>query len=344
LRHVSRAEEIVTTNNEIKNWLKELTIANKEIAFQNEEKAHRAEELIIANIELAFQNQEKSKRAEELKIANKELIIANEELINADKAQGEFLVNITHELKTPLNVIFSAIQLFQMYCNNNSLDERREIITKYLDSMKMNSYRLSKLINNIVDSSKIQAGFFKLNLSNNNIVQVVEEIVLSVTNFTENKGLNIIFDTNIEEKIIACDPEKIERIVLNLISNAIKFSDKGGEIFIDVNDKNEFVEISVKDDGIGIDDNYLGMIFDKFKQVDKSLSRNAEGTGIGLSLVKSIVELHDGSIYVESELGKGSKFTVCLPSKKVVHENMLYNNEVKSNNENIRVEFSDIYS
>jgi signal transduction histidine kinase len=344
LRHVSRAEEIVITNNEIKNWSEELTIANKEIAFQNEEKASRAAERTIANIELAFQNEEKSKRAEELVIANKELIIANEKLINADKAQGEFLVNITHELKTPLNVISSAIQLFQMYCDYNSLDDRREIIIKYLGSMKINSYRLSKLINNIVDSSKIQAGFFKLNLSNNNIVQVVEEIMLSVTKFTESKGLNIVFDTNIEEKIIACDPEKIERIVLNLISNAIKFSDEGGEIFVDVKGKNEFVEISVKDNGIGIEDNHLGMIFDKFKQVDKSLSRNAVGTGIGLSLVKSIVELHDGRINVESELGKGSKFTFCLPSKQVISENMLCNNEVKSNYENIRVEFSDIYS
>ena len=118
----------------------------------------------------------------------------------------------------------------------------------------------------------------KLNLSNNNIVEVVEEIVMSVTNFTESKGLNIIFDTDIEEKIIACDPEKIERIVLNLISNAIKFSNDGDEIFVDIKDKNEFVEISVKDNGVGIEKKNLDMIFDRFKQVDKSLSRNAEGT------------------------------------------------------------------
>ena len=113
-----------------------------------------------------------------------------------------------------------------MYCKNGSLDKKKDSIIKYIDSMKLNSYRLSKLINNIVDISKIEAGFFKLNLSNNNIVEVVEEIVMSVTTLTESKGLNIIFDTDIEEKIIACDTEKIERIVLNLISNAIKFSDE----------------------------------------------------------------------------------------------------------------------
>ncbi|MBZ9634539.1 ATP-binding protein [Clostridium sp. FP1] len=267
----------------------------------------------------------------------------NNELQKLLISQEEFTANISHELKTPLNVISSAVQLVQMYCYNGSLDERRETISKYLDSMKLNSYRLSKLINNIVDSSKIQAGFFKLNLSNNNIVQVVEEIVLSTSNFTGSKGLHIIFDTDIEEKIIACDPEKIERIVLNLISNAIKFSDKGGKIFVDVKDKNEFVEISVKDNGIGIEEENLVTIFDRFKQVDKSLSRNAEGTGIGLNLVKSIVELHGGRVYAKSEFGKGSKFTVMLPSGKVLHENTLYGSKMKSGDENIRVELSDIY-
>ena len=266
------------------------------------------------------------------------------ELEKTLKSQEEFIVNISHELKTPLNVIFSAVQLFSMYCSCGSLDEKRSSIIKYIESIRQNSYRLSKLINNIVDSSKIEAGFFKINLSNNNIVEVVEGIVMSVTNLTESKGLNIIFDTNIEEKIIACDPEKIERIVLNLISNAIKFSNYGDEIFVQVKDRNEFVEISVKDNGVGIEEKHLDMIFDRFKQVDKSLSRNSEGTGIGLSLVKSIVELHGGSIYVESKHGKGSKFTVMIPSGQVLKESMIYNNEVRSGDQNIRVELSDVYS
>ncbi|MEK6266453.1 MAG: HAMP domain-containing histidine kinase [Clostridium sp.] len=258
------------------------------------------------------------------------------------KLQGEFLANISHELKTPLNVIFAAVQLFSMYCSNGSLDEKKDSIIKYIQSIKRNSYRLSKLINNIVDSSKIEAGFFQLNLSNNNIVEVVEETVMSVTDFADSKGLNIIFDTDIEEKIIACDPEKIERVVLNLISNAIKFSEDGGEIFVDIKCKNEFVEISVKDNGIGIEKLNLEMIFDRFKQVDKSLSRNTEGTGIGLSLVKSIVELHDGSIHVESECGRGSKFTVTLPARNVLNENNLYDREMGNKKQCIQVELSDV--
>lgn len=269
-------------------------------------------------------------------------INSNIAMEKAMKSHEEFFANVSHELKTPLNVIFATAQLLDMYSNNGSLDERRTSIIKYIDSIKQNSYRLSKLINNIVDLSKIEAGFFELNLSNNNIVEVVEEIVMSVTNFTEIKGLNIIFDTDTEEKIIACDAEKIERIILNLISNAIKFSEAGDEIFVDIKDKNEFVEISVKDNGIGLEANNLDMIFDRFKQVDKSLSRNAEGTGIGLSLVKSIVELHGGNIYVESKLGVGSKFTVILPTQKVKNENMLFSSKISNKSENIQVELSDV--
>ena len=379
MKNVSRAEKLIIESNEIKSHdieeidhSAELIIANKELAYQSEEKAERAAELVIANKELAYQNEEKADRAAELVIANKELIFQNEEkekraaeliiankeltfqnrekekraaeLIIANKAQGEFLVNISHELKTPLNVIFSTAQLFDMYCKRGSLDQKKDKIITYIESIKQNSYRLSKLINNIVDLSKIEAGFFKLNLSNSNIVTVVEEIVMSVTTLTDSKGLKIIFDTDVEEKIIACDTEKIERIVLNLISNAIKFTDKGDEIFVVIKDGKEFVEISVEDNGIGIEEKYLDIIFDRFKQVDKSLSRNTEGTGVGLSLVKSIVELHGGSIYAQSEFGKGSKFTVLLPATKISHESKLYNSNVRSENENILVELSDIYS
>ena len=272
----------------------------------------------------------------------KQLKEAKINMEGAMKAQEEFIVNISHELKTPLNVIFSTVQLFEMYCKNGSIVKEREKIIKYINSMKLNSYRLSKLINNIVDSSKINAGFFELKMSNNNIVEVIEDTVMSVINYADSKWLNIIFDTDIEEKIIACDPEKIERVVLNLISNAIKFSDEGDEIFVAVKDRKEFVEISVKDNGIGIEVDYLDMIFDRFKQVDKSLSRNSEGTGIGLSLVKSIVELHGGRMFVESEFGNGSKFIFTLPIIKVMQENLILTSKIRNKSENIKVELSDV--
>jgi PAS domain S-box len=259
------------------------------------------------------------------------------------KSQEELLVNISHELKTPLNVISATVQLLEMYYMDDSIVNKKDILIKHFKSIELNTYRLSKLINNIVDTSKIQAGFFELNLLNANIVNVVEEIVMSVTSFVKVKGLNIIFDTDTEEKIIACDPEKIERIMLNLISNATKFSNDNGEIFVNVKDMGDWVEISVKDNGIGIEERKLDIIFDRFEQVDKSLSRNAEGTGIGLNLVKSIAELHGGSINVESEYGKGSKFTVTLPARAVAKENMMYDKNIRNKDERIRLEFSDVY-
>ena len=176
--------------------------------------------LIIVMYAWGYIYKEDKKKNEIIKELRKSLI-----------SQEEFFVNISHELKTPLNVMSSAVQLLRMYCNKGSLDDRRDIFIKYLESIKLNSFRLSKLINNIVESSKIKAGFLGFNMSNNDIVQVVEEIVTSVNIFVKSKGLNITFDTDIEEKVIVCDPEKIERILLNLLSNAVKFSDKGGEIF-----------------------------------------------------------------------------------------------------------------
>ncbi|MBU3111618.1 HAMP domain-containing histidine kinase [Clostridium lacusfryxellense] len=297
-------------------------------------------EKIVSDVKIIKEQNTEIKLLKEITVEQKEQL---ETMAKSMKAQEEFIVNISHELKTPLNVLSATVQLFNMHCNDGSLEEMKNSIVKYISSMNQNCYRLSKLINNIVDSSKIETGFFELHLTNNNIVEVVENIVMSVTNFTDSKGINVIFDTNIEEKIIACDTEKIERVVLNLISNAIKFSDKGGEIFIDVKDKGRFVEISVKDNGIGIEEKNLESIFDRFKQVDKSLSRNTEGTGIGLSLVKSIVELHSGFIYAESEVGKGSKFIFKLPSEKVSNESVVNSSKISSKNENVKVELSDIH-
>jgi len=220
------------------------------------------------------------------------------------KIQDEIFANVSHELKTPLNVIFSTNQLMEFYSKDDSLEANKEKISKNINIIKQNCYRFIKLINNIVDISKIESGFLKLNLSNENIVNIIEDIVQSVSDYIKVKGLNIIFDTNTEEKIIACDPDKIERIILNLISNAVKFTNASGSIFVNLLDNGDTVEISVKDTGIGMDKKYLDNIFKRFHQVDKSLSRNAEGSGIGLSLVKSIVELHGGKTSAESELYK----------------------------------------
>ena len=266
----------------------------------------------------------------------------NIELLNESREYNklitEFLSNISHELKTPLNVIFTAIQLLGFY--EKDVDYEKE--DKYLKLIKQNCYRLMKLINNLLDTTKLDSGYLKLNLVNYNIVSLIEEITLSVTSYAESKGINIIFDTNVEEKIIAVDPDKIERIILNLLSNSIKFTNPGGNIFVNVKDSEEYVYIHVKDTGVGIPSDKLESIFERFFQIDKTLKKNKEGTGIGLHLVKSFVEMHKGEVTINSELGKGTEFIIKLPAivcnKNIESKNIIY----EANIERINMEFSDI--
>ncbi len=265
-----------------------------------------------------------------------------EDLKRSLEAHDEVFANIAHELKTPLNVIFSANQLMELYIKNNSM--KKDIMLKRIYTIKQNCYRFTKLISNIVDLSKIDTGFFKLNLSNENIVQIVEDIVQSVSEFVKFRDLNIIFDTDVEEKIIACDPEKIERIILNLISNAIKFTNPGGSIYVNVIDKKELVQINVRDTGVGIEKRNLTKIFKRFNKLDRTLSRNSEGSGIGLSLVEGLVDLHEGKIRVESEINKGTTFKILLPARTIKENIQKESKTISDKVEKIKIEFSDIYS
>ncbi len=268
------------------------------------------------------------------------------ESMELDNLKTEFFANISHELRTPINVILGTIQLLNTLITSSSqLDENS--LGKYLKIIKQNSLRLIRLVNNLIDTTKIDAGFFQINMNNYNIVSIVEEITLSVADFIKNNDIQLQFDTDTEEKIIACDADKIERIILNLLSNAIKFTDKKGYIYVTIYDKSDYISISVRDTGIGIPDDKIDLIFSRFRQVDKSLKRNCEGSGIGLSLVKSLVEMHNGKVSVTSTLGKGTEFMVELPAKTIPYtDNSYINNDVPDTNyyvERIRVEFSDIY-
>jgi len=228
--------------------------------------------------------------------------------------QEEFYANISHELKTPLNVIFSTNQLFEYYLKNGLLEEKTGKMLNSTNTIKQNCFRLTRLISNLTDLSKIRAGYLKLNTSKENIVSLVEDTVQSVADYVKYKGLKIVFDTNTEEKIVSCDPERIDRIVLNLISNSVKFTKAGGSILVSMADKGDSVEISVKDNGIGIEEENLGNIFERFYQGDSSLKCNKGGSGIGLHLAKSIVELHGGKMSVESRAGEGCEFKIEIPA------------------------------
>lgn len=282
-------------------------------------------------VSLSQQNEESNRKVEELK--------------EFDKLKTEFFTNISHELRTPLNVISSTIQLLESLDENRTLGEEK--IRYYFSIMNQNSSRLLRLINNLIDTTRLDGGYLTLNLHNGNIVEAVEEIVQSVAEYIKSKEIDIIFDTEIEEKLMAFDVEKLERIILNILSNAVKFTKRKGSIFVSLYDKGDFVEVSVKDTGIGIPSDKIELVFERFAQVDRSTTRNAEGSGIGLSLVKSLVEMHGGSIRVKSQVGVGSEFIITLPAKIIGNteeNNIIYKEVPKSRYEkNPVIEFSDIY-
>ncbi|MBE6049114.1 MAG: PAS domain S-box protein [Clostridium sp.] len=268
-----------------------------------------------------------------------------EKAFQLESIKNEFLANMSHEFKTPLNIILSTIQMINYGIENGNVNIESSLdIEKYLKSIKQNSYRILRLANNIIDMTKIDGGYYNLELENHEIVSLVEDVVTSVADYVNGKNITITFDTEIEEFIIACDYEKVERILLNLISNSIKYTGAKGkiEVFLSIN---EYVCISVKDNGIGIAQEELDTIFDRFMQVDNIYTRKVEGSGIGLSLVKSLVDMHQGKIEVVSELGVGSKFTFMLPIKKVSEE--VYKEAKKidllSKVDRCNIEFSDIY-
>lgn len=285
------------------------------------------------------------KRAEELQQRVNEEERNLKEAKEYERLRNEFFANLSHEFKTPLNLIFSTVQVLNIKLKNIADSEDEEKINQYIKILKQNAYRLLRLINNLIDITKIDSNYFNVDLQNCNIVSVVEDITLSVANYIENKDVEIIFDTEVEEKIISCDTDKIERIILNLISNSLKFTEAGGTIEVNIYDKQDRVIISVKDTGIGIPKDKLNVIFNRFAQVDKSTTRNHEGSGIGLSLVKSLVEMHEGSIEVKSEYGKGTEFIIELPVRLSDEENEIDKNKhIKRDKvERIHIEFSDIY-
>lgn len=249
------------------------------------------------------------------KIYEKEILTAMKKVEEDNKIKANFISNISHELKTPINVILCAIQLVESNCCGNSKNRNT------MNIIKDNCYRLIRLMNNMIDIEKAELNDLKLSLENTNVVNLVEELVMSVIPYVEKKNLNLVFDTDEEEIMMNLDISKIERVILNLLSNAIKFSKENGDIYVTINSQNEELEIIVEDNGIGISEENKRTIFEKFTQVDTSLNRKNEGSGTGLSLANALVKLHNGEITVQSEINKGTKFIVKLPKEINIDKN-----------------------
>ena len=238
--------------------------------------------------------------------ARAELEVALEKLKKLDQAKNEFFGNLTHELRTPMTMILSPIEVML------DAGELSEAQSATLTLARRNALKLLKLINDLLDLSKLEERFLRLRLGSTDPVSMVQEIVDYSVDLAARKEIDVVLDADLEVPALDIDAEKIERVVVNLLSNALKFTGVGGTVRLGVRADGDAVLISVTDSGIGIAKHKQDEIFERFSQADASTTRKYGGTGIGLAFAKSIVDLHGGRISVESELGSGSTFTIHL--------------------------------
>lgn len=251
----------------------------------------------------------------ELKKQANELNNARITAESANRAKDEFLANVSHELKTPLNSI-NVLSEIMSKNKSNSLDE---INQKNIGIINKCANDLSLLINDILDLSRIDAGKIELDIHRVDIKQICNDIFNSFEQQMHDKAL--IFTMNIDEDLdtIISDETRIKQILKNLLSNALKFTPEGKKIHLDITDSEDNIKLSVKDEGIGIEKNRLEFIFDRFTQVDASISRKYGGTGLGLTICKQLVTLLGGEIFVYSKLDEGTTFEVLLPKDSSSH-------------------------
>ncbi len=252
-----------------------------------------------------------------------------------NKFKMEFMSNIANDIKKPLESIY--IQNNKLINNSNKSD----YIKNYNRLVKQNTYRLKRLLNNI---EEIQRNEECITLKEFDIVKLVKNIVDISKEYTNKKGLNIKLKSEVESYNVRADIDKLERIILNILSNSIKFTNNGGNIDLSIYTVKNKICISIKDTGIGIPNDKFDIIFENFKQIDTTLSRSNEGTGIGLSVVRKLANIHDIDISIKSNIDNGSEFSILLPDYQDI-DNKVSNKEevIFADREKIEIEFSDIY-
>lgn len=236
----------------------------------------------------------------------KQLSRAMDEMIKVDELKNQFFANISHEIRTPLTLSLGPIK---------ALFEEKDVNSKdyfYLDIVQKNLLRLSKLINEILDFSKIESGKMDYVFQKIDIVKLTKYCHSILKGAAHNKNIELTFSTNSDKCEIYIDQQKIEKVIINLLSNAYKFTDSGGKIKINLTEERDTVKVSISDTGIGIPEDLHIKIFDRFSQVDSSSTRKYSGTGIGLAMVKEYILIHNGEISLESTPKHGSNFTITL--------------------------------
>ena len=300
-------------------WLFNINKAFCELTDSNEELLKEYEKLEDYKNNLEIKVDE---RTAELNKARDQLSETINLLQEAQQAQNRFFANISHEFRTPLTLILGPVrQIIERTKEEKTRDDLRVV--------HKNANRLLGLVNQLLDISKLESGNMKLQAILQNIIPLLKVLLQSFCSYAERKRITLKFNSIEDEIIVYIDKDKIEKIIINILSNAFKFTPEGGQIEVTVRLKPPFnspfikggkeggsVEISISDSGIGIPKEKIPKIFDRFYQVDGSHTREQEGTGIGLSLTKELVELHKGKIEVESEEGKGTTFIISIPLGK----------------------------
>lgn len=276
-------------------------------------------------------------------LKQREEIVRLEKKINDENIKDEFYSNISHELRTPINVIYSALQLNEMYLNNREVEK----INRNNNVIRQNCLRLIRTINNFIDSNKLSEGFLELDKKVYNIVDIIENVVLSCNFYMRLRETKLIFDPQYEEIYFYCDKNYIERVMLNILSNSLKYGKYKGNIYVMLKVENKKnIVIEVINDAEAIPEDKRKVIFDKFTKVNTSLNRPSEGSGLGLFLTKGLVELHKGEITISAGIKYGNIFKIIFPyDENVKGEIVFLNNNIEINElqEKIDIEFSDIY-
>ncbi|HCG3019116.1 TPA: HAMP domain-containing histidine kinase [Clostridium perfringens] len=263
--------------------------------------------------------------------------------LEEEHIKGEFFTNICHELRTPINVISSALQLNNLNIENKNIKsiERNNLV------IKQNCLRLIRTINNFIDANKISEGQIETNIMVLNIVEVVENILDASAEYINKKKINFIFDPDFEEIFIAIDSEFLERIILNLLSNSVKYGRKNGNIYVKIYFEGKDLVIMIENDGIAISYDEQKYIFDKFTKSNKALNRTQEGSGLGLYISKSLMKMQGGDLKVEIYEGYGNKFKLYFYDvdlfKETERTEHIVNNNYYNLKEKAEIEFSDIY-
>ena len=295
---------------ELKKMQDELSKTNSEL-IKNQKKLKNAyQDLQQSKQKL---NQYADDLDQKVRQRTKELQEANERLKELDEYKSEFLAMVSHELKTPLTAIIG----YSTYLLNMSPENQIEEINDGLSRISRNGFLLLDLINKLLEFSRIEAGKLSIELEQFDLREIIEEALLITSPMAKEKGIQLSFNPSDFHEKVEADRQKMKQVFLNLLNNAIKFTEKeNSKISIKAKSYNNTIRVAISDQGIGIKAEDQKIIFDRFGQIDSSLSRKVGGVGLGLSIVKKFIDIHKGKIWVKSEPRKGSEFIFQIPKKQ----------------------------